>query len=419
MHRTQRRNAQRWPRARALGLASIASLALAACSSGPIVQSRGDKPRADSSRASNAPKPKTTPQESDGADSKASAEPSRTASSSEGGAQSGPTPLGPPIADAGKDAPEVLYDEVIAIVDASVVTRSSVREDRDLEIEARLAELAKNGGRAKLSPAAVAEIERQLVTLRIRDILLSDSVNTLGIDPKRIETIVNRLVEDRVTEAERAAGGSLEFVERLKERGSTYESYRADLRNEIRRQLSISEKMREAGVTSQLLATPREMRAYYDKNIADFTSPSEASLELLRFRAKADRDPPSDRAKRARQDLVAGKSVEATVEARGAELDKIAAMRPDDSSLAILRNFAFDPSHAAGALSAPLPRGNEVWLLRLAGRREGGTRPFKNEKVQSQIRDALAIKRRNELWLELYEDEQRRTKIWPEDLLRR
>lgn len=380
---------------RALSVATLVfTLQLvAACGSGPVVRSSG------SGEALTDPGPKA-------------ASPDKPSEKNETKAAA-PAPTGKASK---KPKDEILFDEVLAIVDANVVTRSSVREDTELEVQARIDRLAKGGGRKALPASEIQDIQDQIVRLRIRDILLSDSVDTLGLDPSRIDNIVARILDDRVAEAERAAGGSLEFVERLKERGSSYESYRSELRDEIRRSLSLSEKMREAGATSQLLATPREMRAYYEANVESFTTPRSARLELMRFEPSASTPKsPLERARAARAAILRGVKAAEAVRAAGGRIEEI---RPDGGQLALFRNFAFKPENSVGQVSETIERGREVWLMRLAQRSAGGTRPFTDERVQRAIREAIAGKLRKELYLELISDEERRTKIWPESLIR-
>lgn len=384
-----------------LALAALAG----ACSTGPVVPSNAEPPN---------PPP---------VDPATSGDVVADAASSNGPGSAAPKPDG-------ERGEELLFDEVLAIVDSDVVTRSAVREDVALEVQARLDALQKSapadgsGAVAKIPPSELVAIERRFVQDRVRDMLLSDSIDALGLDPKQIDQTVARILEERIAEDERKAGGSLQFLERLEERGKTYESYRAEKRVELRRQLSISEKLRNAAAGSQLLATPRDMLDYYEENKRKFTTSPTATLDLLRFdgterdATEGDVDP-AERAATAKRRLEKGEAAATVAEELGATHRRIDGLVSDGSALEILRDFAFAPTSRIGAVSKPIPRGSELWLLRLADRKAGGVRPFEDEAVQREIRAALSATRSNELYLELFVEQQRRTRIWPPDLYRR
>lgn len=314
---------------------------------------------------------------------------------------------GPPTSN---DAGEVLFDEVLALVNADVVTRSSIRDDLTLQLGSQKRD-------AKDGPVEDRQaLERRLVQKRVYDLLLADSINTLGIDPRRVESAVDRLTAEQLADEEREAGGALEYLERLKERGSTYESHRADMRARLRREIAMSERMRDARSASQLLVSPRELREYYETHKADFTQEPLASVELLRF-AKG-QDGVAERIAEARKLLASGEASATVAKKFGATLDSID-VTPDGSFDQVLRRFAFDPGQRPGVISDPLDRRDELWLLRLASRQDGGQRPFSDESVQREMRDKLSQQRTNELYFEVIQEEEQRTQCWPPDILRR
>ncbi|MCA8968580.1 MAG: peptidyl-prolyl cis-trans isomerase [Planctomycetes bacterium] len=342
-----------------------------------------------------------------------------------------PTPQGKPDSDSTTDvsspdsaagsgnAPsahdEVLFDEVLAIVNADVVTRSQIQESLALEADTLLRNRSGDGASNRLTPAEMADIERKLVRLRVRDHLLADSVDTLGVDPRRVESIVNRLVDERLAAEEREAGGALQYLERLKERSTTYESRRDELRSEFRRQIAFSEHLKEARVASQLLVSPRELRQYYDAHKDAFTRKDSADLELLRFPATTD----ASVIQKAKEGLASGANLDVIAKETGAEADRVDGMQPGDNTLEVLRDFAFADGRSVGDVSEPLARGSSIWLLRLHARTVGGVRPFSDESVQQEMRTQLAQERQNALLEKLFGEEQRRTQFWPPDLFGR
>ena len=383
------------PRILPSGLLAVLLALLSSCGTGPTVEAR--------QRGSGLPVAAGNPRKT-----KAAA-PSKSPSKTKQTPKSGNAAKNPP-----STSKELVFDEVLAIVDANVVTRSSIRDDAELEILARQRELASQQTGAKLRPSEIAAIERGLVQARVRNLLLSDSIDTLGLDPARIEQTVQRYLNARLAEQEKEAGGALDFLERLKQRGTTYENHKKELRASIRRQISVSQKMQKADTGSQLLATPAQLLAYYRKHAKLFTKPAHANLRILRF-ASGQADP-KQRAAQARKRLLQGETAAAVAKATQAELQELPNIRPDGSELSLLRDFAFDAAQKPGAVSQPIARGREVWLIQLVGRETAHTEPFTDEAVQNRIRAALARTRQNEFMMELFLEEQRRTQIWPLDL---
>ncbi|MCB9917789.1 MAG: peptidyl-prolyl cis-trans isomerase [Planctomycetes bacterium] len=367
--------------------AVLEALVPTGCSSGPTVPDAPETTVLDPSTRENTPDPGTT-----------------TASSTPDSA------TGP--ADAPSALAEVLFDEVLAIVNADVVTRSQIQESLALEVDTLLRNRSGDGASNRLTPAEIADIERKLVRLRVRDHLLADSVDTLGVDPRRVETIVNRLVDERLAAEEREAGGALQYLERLKERSTTYDSRRDELRSEFRRQIAVSEHLKEARVASQLLVSPRELRQYYDAHKDAFTRKDSADLELLRFPVTTD----PKVVQKAKERLAAGATLDAVAKETGADADRVDGIEPGDNTLEALRDFAFAASRSRGDVSEPLERGSSIWLLRLGARTVGGVRPFSDESVQQEMRTKLAQERQNALLEQLFSEEQRRTQFWPPDL---
>ena len=325
---------------------------------------------------------------------------------------------GTPGSDAGAQGtgPQIEYDEVLAIVGPEVVTRRQIHQDVQARLVQVLAEARRKNPKQQLDADTIRIVERQLVQEEVRDFLLADHVNSLGIERARIDAFVEQQLRKSIRKNEAEAGSSLELLERLRSRGLEYGQFVEQERRRIRRQIAISEEFRKARANSPLLATPKEMLAYYRSRPEDFRIKASATVSLLRFAAIAGQKTAHERALAARKSLSSNAPIAEVEKAQQARLQVLEGVVQDGAVAEVVRRFAFADDAEVGRLSAPVQVGSELWLMRLDKLVRGGMRAFLDREVQAEIRQALTKVKRNELFLDIERQERRRIQVWPRDL---
>ncbi len=328
-----------------------------------------------------------------------------------------PSPQNPPPQQ--KLAPQVQqgtgkstgYDEVLATVGSNVITLGSIRAPLATALEAAQAEWHKARPGKRFPKTEALKVEFSLVQERIHDILLADHINRLGHDPVRVKTLVDYLLANRLAKEREDAGSDQELRERLRRRGMSLDQHRSSLRDSIKRELAVGEELRKIGTGSQLLATPRQMLAFYNKNKTLFTTEAEVDFVALRFDTKAAGDSAETRAKAAATKLRAGEAAAAVATTLGAVVIERQRARPDTGLQAFLTDFAFAPGRKAGDLSAPIPIADQVWLVHLTRVVVAAVRRFDSRQVQAEIRNRIFEKRRFDLLIRITAEEQERARV--------
>ena len=210
-------------------------------------------------------------------------------------------------------------------------------------------------------------------------------------------------VEDKFTES-KSPYTEEEFQKKLKETGLTVD----DLRNDIRRQLSI-QKLLNREVVAKISITDQDIQDFYNKNRAQFNV-TEPEYHIAQIVITPHADPTVHNRKndKATNEAEAGRKAAMLVQkiAQGVDFAELAADYSEDSSASTGGDLGFQPESAfnksdpvlkkavlslrPGQTTQPIrdARGGYI-IVKLIAKEAAGERQFSDAQVQQAIRDAL------------------------------
>jgi peptidyl-prolyl cis-trans isomerase SurA len=210
-------------------------------------------------------------------------------------------------------------------------------------------------------------------------------------------------VEDKLTES-KSPYTEEEFQKKLQETGLTVD----DLRNEIRRDLSI-QKLLNREVVAKISITDQDIQDFYNKNRAQFNV-TEPQYHIAQIRITPRPDPTVHNRKndKAQNEAEAGRKAAMLIQKinAGGDFAELAADYSEDPSASTGGDLGFQPESAfnksdpvlknavlalrPGQTTQPLrdPRGGYI-IIKLIAKEAAGDRQFSDPQVQQAIRDAL------------------------------
>lgn len=214
-------------------------------------------------------------------------------------------------------------------------------------------------------------------------------------------------VEDKFTES-KSPYTEEEFQKKLKETGLTAE----DLRNDIRRQLSI-QKLLNREVVAKISITDQDISDFYNKNRAQFNV-TEPQYHIAQIVVTPHPDPAVHNRKndKATNEAEAGRKTAMLIQKldMGADFAELAADYSEDASAATGGDLGFQPESAfnksdpvlkkavlslkPGEFTQPIrdSRGGYI-IIKLLAKEAAGERQFSDVQVQQAIRDALRTRK--------------------------
>ena len=216
-------------------------------------------------------------------------------------------------------------------------------------------------------------------------------------------TLPDSVVDSRIDEIVRNKfnNSRAELRKALDQEGLTFEEWRENYKNSI-----IVVLLREREVDSKVVITPRAVREAYENAGEKYCVPEQAEVRAIvisRKGTEAEAELKMKQAESLRKRIVEGESFEKL--AREASEDGKAAsggywgwIDPDSRRAEIAAALK---KISIGEISPVIPIGDDLYILKLEGRRNASTMPF--ESVQETIRDELykkELKRLYDAWIE-------------------
>lgn len=246
-------------------------------------------------------------------------------------------------------------------------------------------------------PSGMPRDPQAQLELMIDDLLLRARAKELGVQVS--EEDIDRAVAD-VQQQNRIDAAQLEQA--LLAQGLTLARYREQLREQILRY-----KLTGIEVQSKVDVTRQEIRSYYQEHLDRYRHKPRLRLSRLSFPLGRDADAVRAAAEQARQDLAAGRSIEAVL----ADLPPHAAADGDDMGSFAPGELSAEFEAAVvdvpqGAVSAPVERDGILHLLRVEERLAGGVTDL--SQVEEDIRNQLR-QQKMEQRLKTWRDELRQS----------
>lgn len=293
-----------------------------------------------------------------------------------------------------------VMDGLAAIVNGDVVTISQLRELTAAR-ETALREIYRGD-----------ELVQQVQTMRksaLQDLI--DRQLILQEFKKREFNIPEHVINDRIQQIilQEFGGDRQAFVRTLQAQGWSMNRFR-----EMEREKIIVQAMRQANAKEELIITPRQIQAYYDKNRGNYTTAEEIRLRMIVLRDGgspdvADGDLPGGGNKQAMAQEIREKLV------GGADFARMASMYSEDTSTADmggdwgwiqrdtlnqeLTRAAF--ALGTGQISPVVQLGDSYYILLVEERKPARVKPL--SEVKEQIEANLIQQERSkaqERWLE-------------------
>ena len=262
-----------------------------------------------------------------------------------------------------------IVDEVVAIVNDDVITRSEL---------IRVAQV--NRPAEGQDQAAYF----QQVLARLIDQKLIDQA-TKGMEIKVSEEDVDRMIKG-FKEYNQITDEQLE--EGLRQQNLTWEEYRSQIREEIRRNQVIGQKLR-----TKIGVTEKEIKAYYKKNTNDFFDPAQVKIEQMQFifpneATQAEKDTLAQKAEASMQRAVSGESFEKIIQELNLPLEQAAYevgvfKKGELTDVFDQRAFSLPIGEASGVIATS----KGCFIIRVLERTEEKTRTL--EEVQKTIENIL------------------------------
>ncbi len=224
----------------------------------------------------------------------------------------------------------------------------------------------------------------------------------------RAEKLGLMAVDDEVESSFQEYGSrfrdAAEFDRHLEERGITVEL----IKTELRRSLTI-DKLLHSQITSRIVVTEAEMRAYYDKNLGSFNVPEQqVHLAWILVTARPETPVPNLQNDDATDAATAKKKIE-MIEARlrdGAEFASVAQNYSEDPvSTASGGDLGYIPQSSLeqvdltlrrvvaalspGDVSPIIQTGDEYRIIKILSMEQAGQRDYSDPRVQQTIRETI------------------------------
>ena len=282
-----------------------------------------------------------------------------------------PLLLAPPV-------PAEIIERVVAKVNGDIITLSDFTARQVSEAQA-----------ARVTPDRIEQFLRdnnaRILQSAIDDILIVQKAADVGlrVPPAYLKDVIENIKKENNIESDEA------FLQQLQREGMTLD----DLKRNIERSI-LSRQVVSREVDSKIQVSDTEARTEYDARKADYTTPAKVRLQEILIKGEG-----GDASKRAAQVLQRARAGEdfgalarefsnAPSRAAGGELGELA----HGEMSAEIEKVA--QSLEAGQVSEPLPRGENLLILRVAAKSEGSVVPF--EDVKADIIKRLKEERREQ-----------------------
>jgi peptidyl-prolyl cis-trans isomerase SurA len=273
-----------------------------------------------------------------------------------------------------------IIDGVAAIVNNDVITISQVRElvgtrERVIREAYKGPDLAERIKEMRL--AALKDlIDRQLIIQEFKKM------------QEKGANIPDYVIEDRVQGIIRQefGGDRAAFIRTLQAQGYTVTRFK-----EIEKEKIIVQAMRQAKLTDNVVVSPAQVQAFYDKNKSEFTIPDQVKLRMIILREENANDVGRDANKAQTAEEIRQKLVE------GADFNRMAQMYSEDEATRDLggdwgwveRNTLNEDltkaafSMKAGGISPVLQLGDSYYILNVEARKNATVKSI------SETREAI------------------------------
>jgi peptidyl-prolyl cis-trans isomerase SurA len=273
-----------------------------------------------------------------------------------------------------------IIDGVAAIVNNDVITISQVRElvgtrERVIREAYKGPDLAERIKEMRL--AALKDlIDRQLIIQEFKKM------------QEKGANIPDYVIEDRVQGIIRQefGGDRAAFIRTLQAQGYTVTRFK-----EIEKEKIIVQAMRQAKLTDNVVVSPAQVQAFYDKNKSEFTIPDQVKLRMIILREENANDVGGDANKAQTAEEIRQKLVE------GADFNRMAQMYSEDEATRDLggdwgwveRNTLNEDltkaafSMKAGGISPVLQLGDSYYILNVEARKNATVKSI------SETREAI------------------------------
>ncbi len=274
------------------------------------------------------------------------------------------------------DSDEVPADAV-AVVDGSSITRASLD---DLLARAKKSYVAQKRSFPKAGTSDYQTLQTQAVAYLVQREEYAREAEKLGIQVK--DTQIAKKVDQ--VRKQYFSGSQAKFVQGLKEQGYT----EATLREEIRSQL-LTEGIYK-NVTNGVKITDADLKAYYDKNKANYTVPESRAVRHILVKTKSEAD-------KIRAELVAGGDFAALAKANSLDPGS----KDQGGKLTVSRGQTVAPFDKAAfsletnEVSQPVKTQFGYHIIQpLAAVKAGSVTPY--AQVKDQIRTQLDSQKKND-----------------------
>jgi len=284
-----------------------------------------------------------------------------------------------------------IQNRVVAIVNNEVVTL--------YELNAKIRELTgvSPGELKSRSEEMFIDTRRQVLDSLIDQKIALEKIKELDIKvpDEEVDQAIERVKEDNQLTQEG-------LIAELKERGTTYESYRKSIRRELERMQLINYE-----VQSKILLREEDLKKYYHEHIDEFTSGGKVRLALifLKQNVPGDRNEAQTLHRKAQEILsmiqngkdfseLAGKYSSGPGAREGGDLGvfKLSELNPEMAKL--IKDLS------SGDVAKPIIRPDGIRIIRVVERDGGGVKSF--EQVRNAIQSILyreELDRRYSAWI--------------------
>jgi hypothetical protein len=324
------------------------------------------------------------------------------------------------VAQATAQAQSKLTNQVEMVVGDRPILLSKIEAEVNAQVEAE-----ENRRRDRGAFERVTRSERQILKTRVmrelyRREALAQSSRSLGEQTREeLDRRIERHLQDYERQEIEKVGSLSEFVRELEGLGYSWDTQRELEEQRARRDFSIyTEMTRRYRDRWALAVTPQEMFDWYRAHQDQFVREASSDVAVLSFPPAG--DDLAGRLKNAAEDWrkpgADGQKI--ATEYDGILLDTFAGVRdvPGDNRTQEIKTFA--AKAALGAVSDPVPRGRNVWLLKVVARTEGRHQRFEDPAVQEEILGEMIQEKRQEMEHRLIERSQRGLHVFPPWLAR-
>ncbi len=286
-----------------------------------------------------------------------------------------------------------IYNRVVAIVNADVVTL--------YELNTRMTELTGMPPDAlrRKSESQYLEMRRKVLDGLIEEKIALEKIKEMKIDisSQELDAAIERVKEQNNLTQE-------DLVAALKERGQTYEEYRARLKQELERRRLINYE-----VKNKIIITEEEVKAYYDEHKDEFSTKGRVHLAMIFLRQatpgdRGETQALKEKANRILQKIKSGEDFGALAKQFSSGPGAM-----EGGDLGVFKISELNPQMAAsikdlssGEVSAPIVMPSGIQIIKVVEKDEGGEKSF--EQVQNIIRSDLYREKLDEAYSKWIKD---------------